>query len=292
MKSLKALRDQIKVVHTTQKVTSAMKMVAAVKFRKNYVRVNMIRPYAAKSVQMVDDLLSQEIDTEIQSVLHVGGKGKHLILIISSDRGLCGGYNSSIAKKVRKTAQDLVDDDKPFCLSFIGHKVFTILKRDYAPLMMNLFDDSPVTKGDFTLCLAKRLAEKLIDLLDQGAIGSASIIGAQLVNTMVQKVTEVPLVPFVSSDRENHPQNSDYIILEPKTSDLIQSVLIHNLTTQIYQALLENAACEQAARMTAMDSATRNADKMAQKLRLFYNRTRQARITNELMEIISGAETS
>lgn len=291
MSTLKGLRDRKKSVQATQKITLTMKTVAGVKLRRSQEQVESGRPYAHLMRQILGDLAAKTLTLESAQPLLVGN-GKediHLLLIATSDRGLCGPFNTSIirhARKIIETSQRQGQTIKLFC---IGHKGKTLLEKDYGSLIVEFFTDIGHPRLHFPE--AQRIADSLIKMFDDGIFDKATLIYNHFKSAITQEVIAQQLIPLLTNGAiESSSSLNSIYEYEPKEETLLSQLLPHNIAVQIYNALLENAASEQGARMTAMDSASRNADDMIRQLTLTYNRTRQAQITRELIEIISGAE--
>jgi F-type H+-transporting ATPase subunit gamma len=292
MSSLKELRGRIKSIRSTQKITAAMKMVAASRLRKSQEKAETIRPYSHKLSRMIGNILSQDIQLESPSILQVGGEGSHLVLVMSAARGLCGSYNSLIMKETKRFVKELQDTNQPFCVAVIGHKGFDLLSRYYQEQFLYLKKEELTLKEGPTYKWAERIAEQILHWLQSGKVGKVTVITGHFKSALVHEVCPTSLVPLQDLVEHQDHMSFPYILMEPEPEELLSGLLRKNLCIQIYRMMLENIACEQASRMAAMESATRNAQQMIQKLQLSYNQTRQAHITNELIEIVSGAEAS
>jgi F-type H+-transporting ATPase subunit gamma len=265
-----------------------MKMVAGAKLRKAQDRVEQARPYSHKLHHMVKNCLSDPIpDNEAPLLL----KGRpdvnhHLLVIFTSDRGLCGGFNSNLTRQTKQIIEQLKKSGKKAQLFCIGRKGRDILKRDYNDLIIDALID--VGKSGPTFQEAENISQKLLDLLHSSQVGTITCVYSIFKSALTQKITQTTLVPL----KEAHQESTTHTIyeFEPSRITLLEELLPYQFTTQIFQILLETYASEQGARMTAMDNATRNAQDVIRRLELNYNRTRQAFITKELIEIISGAE--
>jgi F-type H+-transporting ATPase subunit gamma len=286
MSTLKELRVRIKSVRSTQKITSAMKMVAAAKFRKAHECVENGRPYI-HTFQTTIGRLMHACDTTDEHIplLHGNDGAPPLFVVIGTERGLCGGFNASVLKTARSIFKPLIEKKEHFYIIPIGKKIRDGLKKEYQPYF---FDDAEDDRGHSLVDYARRITETLIDGLYSKAIGSVHMVHGILKNIMSQPIYSQQIIPY-HGERTEVNLSSD-TLFEPKAEQLIPQLLKHYVLVYVYQAFLENNACEQAARMTAMDSATRNADDMIHDLQLRYNQGRQAHITNELIEIISGAQ--
>lgn len=294
MASLKELRGRIRSIKSTQKITAAMKMVAAAKLRKSQERTEIIRPYSRKLLTMIDNILHQDIEIETPSVLQTGGKGAHLIFVMGAARGLCGNYNSLIMKETKTLIKKLQATGQSFQLAVIGRRGFDLLNKQYSDRFFYLQQAELSLKEGPTYKWAEKIASQILKWLQTGRIGKVTIIAGTFKSALVHEVQPIPLVPLPDLKMNPHEVRTHlpYVLMEPAPEELLSSLLKENLCLQIYHMMLENIACEQASRMTAMDSATRNAREMIQTLQLRYNQTRQAHITNQLIEIISGAQAS
>ena len=292
MPSLKALRVRIGSVRSTQKITSAMKVVAASRLRRAVQQVEAARPYAQRMERVLASLAGRMTGLSGAPPLLVGtGKDEtHLIVVATSDRGLAGGFNSSILRETRRRIRDLAPAGKTVMVLTIGRKGRDGLHRDYGRLIHDSLTD--IGRRQVSFDEARDIAQRILVLYQGGRFDVATIIYNRFRSAMTQIVTVQQLIPFQSASGEETPATLAGAIyeFEPSEEEILAELLPKNLAVQIYTALLENAASEQGARMTAMDNATRNAGEMIDRLTLNYNRTRQAAITKELIEIISGAE--
>lgn len=292
MPSLKELRGRITSVKSTRKITSAMKMVAASKLRRAQVQAEAARPYAEAMQRMLAALARNVIGREGAPRL-LAGTGKdqvHLVVPITSDRGLAGGFNSNIGRAARNLVHKLEGQGKTVKLLPVGRKGGDYLVREFRE---RLIDRLPGSTGkDVAFSAALDLGERITAMLDRGEFDVCTVIYNRFNNVMSQTPTALQLVPLSlpSNDNEKGDPSGASYEFEPDEETILARLLPRNLSIQIYRAMLESAAGEQGARMTAMDSATRNAGKAIDKLTLNYNRTRQANITRELIEIISGAD--
>jgi len=307
MPSLKDLKVRIKSVKSTQKITKAMKMVAAAKLRRAKEAAENARPYSEAMERLLASLAASiNAGADVPKLLSGTGKDDtHLIVVASSDRGLCGGFNSSIVRATRRKIRELQGAGKKVKLIFIGRKGFEQLQMEYGALMIGRTEIKAKRVGYHD---AEALSAMVIEKFANGEFDVSHIVYNKFKSAISQEVTFQQMIPLESSSRgiaeagistsvtrspaplgvaENDVKPYEY---EPEESEILAELLPRNLGVQIYKALLENAASEQGARMSAMDNATRNAGDMIKKLNLKYNRTRQAAITKELIEIISGAE--
>ncbi len=296
MASLKELRGRIAGVKSTRKITSAMKMVAASKLRRAQNQAEAARPYAETMQRMMSELAtaSKGMDPSTLPPL-LAGTGKddvHLLVILTSDRGLAGGFNANIIRTARQQIDELKAKGRTVRLLPVGRKGAEIFKRYYPEMVVDsLHNDSGTQQAAYAL--AQDLAKRIGDLVEGGEIDACSLLRNRFVNAMTQQPESLALVPLPVAENDNTAQpRSDGAVyeFEPDEGQLLAQLLPRNLLVQFYAAILESAAGEQGARMTAMDNASRNASKAIERLSLRYNRTRQANITNELIEIISGAE--
>ncbi len=294
MPSLKDLRQRIDSVKSTQKITSAMKMVAAAKLRRAQEQAEAARPYAERMDRMLGSLAASLASAEGASPL-LAGTGKddvHLIVVMSSDRGLCGGFNSSIVRDARRLISQLLADGKQVKILTVGRKGWSQLRRDYASLIVESIEDVGRQRLGFED--AQGIATKIDEMFEAGEFDVCTLIYNRFKSAISQIVTRQQLVPFPVEELEAEAEESDGARVvydyEPDETEILEVLLPRNLSVQVFRALLENSASEQGARMSAMDNATRNAGEMIDSLTLNYNRTRQAVITKELIEIISGAE--
>lgn len=293
MADLKTLRNRIKSVKSTQKITKAMKMVAAAKLRRAQERAEAARPFSERMERMLGTLASNIASPENAPALLAGRfengvakNGSHLVIVLSSDRGLCGGFNGSIAKGARSYIRKLQADGKQVKVVTIGKKGYELLKTQYGKLIIDRVEG--IGRKPVAYAEAEEIAQKLIQQFNGGEFDSCSIIYNSFVSVISQVVTYQQLIPLeLPKDVEKTEAVYEF---EPSEEEILERLLPQNIAVQIYHALLESAASEQGARMSAMDNATRNAGEMIKKLTLVYNRTRQAVITKELIEIISGAE--
>ncbi|WP_339858503.1 F0F1 ATP synthase subunit gamma [Thalassospira alkalitolerans] len=294
MASLKDLRSRIASVKSTKKITSAMKMVAASKLRRSQDAAEAARPYADRMGTMLGRLAAAVGGSQGAPKL-LSGTGKedvHLLVVFTSDRGLCGGFNASIIKATRIKVRALQAAGKTVKLICVGRKASDALKREFGDAIVARYIGVEGKKGiDFSA--ATDVADKILALYDAGEFDVCSIIYNKFVSAISQVVTTQQLVPFAvpeTNGQEEATGSSAVYDYEPSEEAILADLLPRNVGVQIFGAMLESSASEHGARMSAMDNATRNAGDMIDRLSIQYNRSRQAQITNELIEIISGAE--
>ena len=291
MASLKDLRDRIGSVKNTRKITSAMKMVAAAKLRRAQDQAEASRPYAERMERMLSDLASRS-SSDLPLIAGTGKTDTHMIILGTADRGLCGGFNANLVKEARKMIGELQSAGKQVKIYCIGKKGAQALSREFGDLIVKRVED--LDKPALSYSKAGAIADDILTMFDDGAFDAATLIYAQFQSAIAQIVTRQQLVPFaVEADdgaAETDETDDSAYDFEPSEEGILAELLPRNVGVQVFKALLENAASEQGARMTAMDNATRNAGEMIDKLTLLYNRSRQASITKELIEIVSGAE--
>jgi F-type H+-transporting ATPase subunit gamma len=289
MPSLKTLRNRINSVKSTQKITSAMKMVASAKLRRAQAQAEAARPYAVRMGEMLAALAASETGNPNANPLLVGnGKSQtHLLLAVTADRGLAGAFNGNISKAVRAEVRALEAQGKTVKIFALGRKGNDSLRRDLKDQIVST--KNFVGKKTVGFAEAEAVAEELVRGFKAGEYDVVSMVFNRFHNIMIQKVTEQPLIPAATPTANDNVTEHNYEV-EPDDGSLLDRLLPRNLAVQIYSALLENSAGFYASQMTAMDSATRNAGDMIKRLSLSYNRARQANITKELIEIISGAE--
>ncbi len=293
MPSLKDLRNRIASVKATQKITKAMQMVAAAKLRRAQLAAEEARPYAERMDVVMANLATALAGQDGAPPLMVGtGKDDvHLLVACTSERGLCGGFNTSIVRMVRAKARALLADGKQVKILCVGKKGFDQLNREFASLIIDQVDLREVKRIGFSN--AQGIGARVLELFDESEFDVCTLFFARFQTVMTQVPTALQLIPAAPSgdDEENAMSGSNAAYeYEPEESEILVDLLPRNVSVQIFRALLENAASEQGARMSAMDSATRNAGEMIDALTMEYNRSRQAQITKELIEIISGAE--
>lgn len=300
MASLKDLRIRIASVKSTQKITSAMKMVAASKLRRAQASAEEGRPYADLMERMLGTLTAglPTLEGAPPLLAGTGSEDVHLIVVVTADRGLCGGFNNNIVREVRHRVQALQGDGKSVKLLCVGRKGRDALKREYGSIIVDTLEHLTRAGADFET--ASGVAGRLVEMFDAGEFDVCTVVFNTFKSVISQQVTPQRLIPFpVPETADEDADAADAVekkalqalyIMEPSEEEILEEILPRNLSVQMFRALLESYASEQGARMTAMENATRNAGEMIDDLTLIYNRTRQADITRELIEIISGAE--
>ncbi len=286
MASLKDLRNRIASVKATQKITKAMQMVAAAKLRRAQLAAEAARPYAER----MEAVLASVASGASAGPRLLSGTGKedtHLLVVCTAERGLCGAFNSSIARLARDKANALLADGKTVKILCVGKKGYDQLRRNFEKNIIELIDLRSVRQIAFGN--ADPIGKKIIALFDEGAFDVCTLFFSRFRSVIVQIPTALQLIPAVIPARSADAPAAVYEY-EPDEDEILAQLLPRNISVQVFRALLENAASEQGARMSSMDSATRNAGEMIKKQTITYNRTRQAMITKELIEIISGAE--
>jgi F-type H+-transporting ATPase subunit gamma len=291
MPSLKELRNRIGSVKQTQKITSAMKLVAASKLRRAQEQAEASRPFAERMSGMLANLGASVAGMEGAPPL-LAGTGRdqvHLIVVATADRGLCGGFNASIARGARLRIRELRESGKEVKILCIGRKGRDMLRREFGNLILDTIEGVGRRRLEYQEATA--IAERLERMYEAGEFDVCTIVFNRFRSAIAQILTFQQLIPVepAAVDRDAAEVAAVYEF-EPDEQSILAELLPRNLAVQIYRALVENAASEQGARMTAMDNATRNAGEMIEGLTLVYNRTRQAQITKELIEIVSGAE--
>jgi F-type H+-transporting ATPase subunit gamma len=291
MPSLKVLRNRIGSVKQTQKITSAMKLVAASKLRRAQEQAEASRPFAERMSDMLANLGASVADVEGAPPL-LAGTGRdevHLLVVATADRGLCGGFNASIVRGARIRVRELREAGKQVKILCIGRKGRDMLRREFGSLIVDTVEG--IGRRRLEYAEAAAIGERLERMYEAGEFDLCTIVFNRFRSAITQVLTLQQLIPVepAAVEREVAEVRAVYEF-EPDEQTILAELLPRNLAVQIYRALVENAASEQGARMTAMENATRNAGEMIERLSLFYNRTRQAQITRELIEIVSGAE--
>ena len=292
MPSLKDLRNRIASVKATQKITKAMQMVAAAKLRRAQEAAEAARPYSERMGAVLANI-TQAVGGGGDAPALMTGTGRddvHLLIVCTAERGLCGGFNSQIARFARDHIRRLLADGKQVKIICVGKKGFDILRRDYASMILERVDLREVKTLGFVN--ADAIARKVIHLFNEGGFDVCTLFYSQFKSVISQIPTAQQLIPAAQASAAAEGGNSGGAVYEyePEPGEILSDLIPRNIAVQIFRALLENAAGEMGAKMSAMDNATRNAGDMINRLSITYNRQRQAQITKELIEIISGAE--
>ncbi len=291
MPSLDDLKKRIKSVKSTQKITKAMKMVAAAKLRKAQESAEKGRPYSQKMQNIILNLTKSINDPQNAPKLLVGtGEDKkYLCVVLTADRGLCGGFNSNICKLAKINFKKILGEGKELNIITVGSKGHDQIKREYGKHVIKKF--SFKDKKNISFNEADEVGKEIISLFNQNKFDKCIIFYNNFKNVITQIPQAQQIIPAETKNlKDNGDENFSYEF-EPEEDEILEDLLPKNISTQVFKALLENAASEQGSRMTAMDNATRNAGDLVDKLTIDYNRSRQASITKELIEIISGAES-
>ena len=291
MPSLDDLKKRISSVKSTQKITKAMKMVAAAKLRRAQESAEKGRPFSEKMNNIILNLSSSISDKE-NAPKFLAGTGKddvHLCVVITADRGLCGGFNTNICKKAKNDFEKIIKQGKTLKIFTVGSKGYDQLKRTYGSYIienLNFKGFKKITYKD-----AEEIGKKIIKLFNENQFDVCKIYYNKFKNVITQIPQAQQIIPVEKIKQEEEKKLENFYEFEPEENEILNDLLPRNISTQIFKAILENAASEQGSRMTAMDNATRNAGDLVEKLTITYNRSRQAAITKELIEIISGAES-
>ncbi len=293
MASLKDLRNRIASVKATQKITKAMQMVAAAKLRRAQEAAEAARPYSERMAAVMANIAGAVDAVDAPPLMAGTGKDDvHLLVVATAERGLCGGFNSQIARLAREHVRRLLAEGKTVKISTVGKKGYDILRRDYANLIIERIELRDVKQVGFVN--ADHIARKVVQLFNEGGFDVATLFYSRFKSVISQVPTAQQLIPasapVVDTADEAGVNAAAVYEYEPDASEILGDLIPRNISVQIFRALLENAAGEMGAKMSAMDSATRNAGDMIKKLSITYNLQRQAQITKELIEIISGAE--
>jgi len=293
MPSLDDLKKRIGSVKSTQKITKAMKMVAAAKLRRAQESAESSRPYSDSMKDLIESISKGYSPTSTDRNLLTGDENDqtHLLILFTSERGLCGGFNSTVTKALKDKIKELENNNKNIKIICVGKKGYDILKRQFSEKITEVIDMRAVKSVSYID--AKNIADKIIKMFFDGDFDVCSIFYNKFKSVISQIPTEQQVIPVANDNNDDETENEkkdDFFEFEPGESEILEELLPLNFTIQIFKALLESAASEQGARMSAMDNASRNASDMIDNLTLFYNRSRQAVITKELIEIISGAE--
>jgi F-type H+-transporting ATPase subunit gamma len=288
MPSLKDIKKRIGTVKNTRQITAAMKMVSAAKLRRAQDAVMAARPYSDKMQEVLSSLAMRD-SGEAHPLLEERGKGKALVVLVTADRGLCGGFNTNISKTAEKFIRENPEGYEEFELLLIGRKGNEYLKRRPGMNIVKVHEHL-VGSIQVTYPTAALLGQEIVELYQDDDYDAVFLVYNAFQSVMSQDLTVRQLLPIQPAEVDEEEQVVDYIY-EPNAGEVLEQILPKNVEVQIFRALLESVASEHGARMTAMDSASKNASEMISKLTLQYNRARQAAITKELMEIISGAES-
>ena len=288
MASLKELKGRINSVKSTQKITKAKQMVAAAKLRKAQAAAEAARPYASRLADVMGSLAAKVAgqDNAPRLMRGTGSSQRHLLVVVNTDKGLCGGLNSNIVKEAKLQARALAAEGKDVTFYLVGKKGRAPLRRDFPKAIAENFDTSNVRTPGFDE--ASAIARQLLDMFDAGQFDVAHLVAPVFKSALAQDPVTTQLIPVPAPAATT--DTGAVVQYEPGEEEILEELLPRYVTTQLFGALLEREASEQGASMTAMDNATRNAGELIQKLTIQYNRSRQAAITTELIEIIAGAE--
>ncbi len=291
MPSLDDLKKRIKSVKSTQKITKAMKMVAAAKLRKAQENAEKGRPYSQKMQNIILNLTKSisDIDNAPKLLVGTGNDKTHLCVVLTADRGLCGGFNSNICKLAKISFKEILNDGKNLKIITVGSKGYDQIKREYGKYIIKKF--SFKDKKQITFKEAEIIGKEIINLFNQNEFDKCKLFYNNFKNVITQIPQAQQIIPAEKKSSDLKNENAMFYEFEPDEDEILEDLLPKNISTQVFKAFLENAASEQGSRMTAMDNATRNAGDLVDKLTINYNRSRQASITKELIEIISGAES-
>lgn len=289
MANLKDLKNRIASVKATQKITKAMQMVAAAKLRKAQEAAEAARPYAERMSGVMANISAgvQGNDNAPKLMAGTGKDDVHLLIVMTAERGLCGGFNSSIARLARVRAMELQANGKTVKILCVGKKGFDALRFQFGDIIIGTVDLRDVKRVAFSD--AAPIGKRIIDMFDNGAFDVCTIFYSEFKSVISQTPTSQQIIP-AEVPQVTEDTDQVHYEYEPDEEEILKDLLPRNIAMQVFRGLLENAASEQGARMSAMDNATRNAGEMIDKLTISYNRQRQAQITKELIEIISGAE--
>ena len=292
MPNLDDLKKRIGSVKSTEKITKAMKMVAAAKLRRAQESAESSRPYSDSMKDLIESISKGYKPSSTERNLLTGDEKDqiHLLILFTSERGLCGGFNSIVTRTLRDKIENLIDQNKTVKIVCVGKKGYDILKRQYSEMITEVIDMRAVKS--ITYQDAKNISDKIVKMFFDGEFDKCSIFYNEFKSVISQIPTEQQVIPIeiINDEADEEKKEESFFEFEPGESEILDEILPLNFTVQVFKALLESAASEQGARMSAMDNASRNAGDMIDNLTLFYNRSRQAVITKELIEIISGAE--
>ena len=293
MANLKDLRDRINSVQSTKKITSAMKLVAGARLKKAQTEAESSRPYVNRMQTIIDNVTSNVNMENAPEIIKGKENNKtHLIILMTSDRGLCGGFNSAITKLAKKKIKNLLNSNKTVKIFCIGKKGLDHLKREFNELIIDSIPISTQKRIDYEF--AEKISNKILLMYENEEFDVAHTVFSLFTSAIKQEAQLKQIIPVLESDenisKKDEKKDDAIYEYEPEEEEVLKNLVPQNVAIQIFSGLLENAAGEQGARMTAMDNATRNAGELIDTLRLNYNRSRQAQITKELIEVISGAE--
>ena len=292
MPNLDDLKKRIGSVKSTEKITKAMKMVAAAKLRRAQESAESSRPYSDSMKDLIESISKGYKPSSTDRNLLTGDEKDqiHLLILFTSERGLCGGFNSIVTRTLRDKIENLIEQNKTVKIVCVGKKGYDILKRQYSEMITEVIDMRAVKS--ITYQDAKNISDKIVKMFFDGEFDKCSIFYNEFKSVISQIPTEQQVIPIeiINDEVDEEKKEESFFEFEPGESEILDEILPLNFTVQVFKALLESAASEQGARMSAMDNASRNAGDMIDNLTLFYNRSRQAVITKELIEIISGAE--
>ena len=291
MPSLDDLKKRIKSVKSTQKITKAMKMVAAAKLRKAQENAEKGRPYSQKMQNIILNLTKSinDLDNAPKLLVGTGNDKIYLCVVLTADRGLCGGFNTNICKLAKTNFKKILNEGKVLKIITVGSKGLDQIKREFGKYVINKF--SFKEKKQITFNEAEIIGSEIINLFKQNEFDKCILFYNNFKNVITQIPQAQQIIPAENKSSDEKEENPTFYEFEPEEDEILEDLLPKNISTQVYKAFLENAASEQGSRMTAMDNATRNAGELVDKLTINYNRSRQASITKELIEIISGAES-
>ena len=291
MPSLDDLKKRIKSVKSTQKITKAMKMVAAAKLKKAQENAEKGRPFSDKMQNIILNLtLAMKDDTNAPKLLTGTGNDKtYLCVLLTADRGLCGGFNTNICKLAKKHFRQILNEGKNLKIISVGSKGYDQIKKEFSKYVIERRDFKNIK--NITFEDAQNIGKIILELFENSQFDKCFLFFNNFKNVITQIPKAQQIIPAQEVDNQNKDQIKANYDFEPDEDEILEDLLPKNISTQIFKAFLENAASEQGSRMTAMDNATRNAGDLVEKLTINYNRSRQAAITKELIEIISGAES-
>ena len=291
MPSLDDLKKRIKSVKSTQKITKAMKMVAAAKLRKAQENAERGRPYSQKMQNIILNLTksANNSDNSPKLLIGTGKDNTHLCVVLTADRGLCGGFNSNICKLAKSNFKKIITEGKVLKIITVGSKGLDQIKREYGKYIVKKF--SFKDKKEISFNEAEIIGKEIVDQFNKNEFDKCILFYNNFKNVITQIPQAQQIIPVEKESTNSDKENSLSYEFEPDEDEILEDLLPKNISTQVFKAFLENAASEQGSRMTAMDNATRNAGDLVDKLTINYNRSRQASITKELIEIISGAES-